>query len=60
MARQSRNEAKADEAYIAPNKYSVDLTYGPSVDNSNDKPCAMWLEPYRNMWLLLKKLKRGL
>ena len=40
---------KREESYVSMTKISAQIAYGPDVENSNDGPCAMWLEPYRNM-----------
>ena len=29
-------------------KISANIAYGPEAPGSNDGPCAMWVEPYRN------------
>lgn len=41
-----------EEVYISPNKVAAEKAFGKTAPNSNDGPCAMWQEVYRNMLLL--------
>ena len=41
-----------EEVYIKPTTIDAMEAYGPNAPNSNDGPCAMWQEVYRNMMLL--------
>ena len=37
------------ESYVSMSRISANIAYGPESPGSNDGPCAMWVEPYRNM-----------
>ena len=38
-----------DQIYVQMQQKHVDITYGKNNPSSHDKPCAMWLEPYKKM-----------
>ena len=44
----SYSKAGRKEAYVFMSRQSALKAYGPDLPNSNDGPCALWNEPYRN------------